>query len=110
MMILGVLTLAAAAALYFRYRPAWGDGAKLCALSAAMGLGGLAAGEAGALFVALEAILALVVLTCALFALHREKVLRARAARRGAEKKAAPRGKVIFLRGAAAPGAARRCV
>ena len=46
MMILGVLTLAAAAALYFRYRPAWGDGAKLCALSAAMGLGGLEIGRA----------------------------------------------------------------
>ena len=110
MMWIGLLTTAAAAALLLWYRPRWGEGAKLCALLLAMGLGGLAAGEAVPLLVALEALLAAAVAVCCLFSLHREKVLRLRAQARRAARRAprapeAPRGPVTLtvLHPASAP-------
>lgn len=90
MMWIGLLTIAAAAALYAWYRPRWGEGAKLCVLCLAMGLGGLAAGDGSPLFVAAEALLSAVSCVCGLFCLHREKVLRERAMARRAAAKSAP--------------------
>ena len=83
MMWIGLLTIAAAAVLYGWYRPRWGEGAKLCVLCFAMGLGGLAAAVA----------------VCCLFCLHREKIRKQRALARRAAKsvsRPAPAGKVTL--------------
>ena len=70
MMWIGIALLAAAIAMGIWYRPGWGEGAKLCALCAVMGVAGLAAGDGGALFTVLEALLSAVAAVCCLFRLH----------------------------------------
>ena len=99
MMWIGLLTIAAAAVLYGWYRPRWGEGAKLCVLCFAMGLGGLAAGEGSPMFIAAEALLSAAVAVCCLFCLHREKIRKQRALARRAAKsvsRPAPAGQVTL--------------
>ena len=100
MMWIGIALLAAAIAMGIWYRPAWGEGAKLCALCAVMGVAGLAAGDGSALFTVLEALLSAVAAVCCLFRLHHEKLRRLRAeARRascaGGARCVRPAGKLL---------------
>ena len=83
MMEIGMVTAIAAAAMFFWYRPRWGEGAKLCALCFVMGLAGMFMGGCGPL-------LAMVAGVCCLFSLHREKLARLRAQKRRAHQKAQP--------------------
>lgn len=88
MMGIGMATAIAAAAMFFWYRPRWGEGAKLCALCFAMGVGGMFAGECGPLLTVLEGLLSALAGVCCLFSLHREKLARLRAEKRRAHQKA----------------------
>lgn len=90
MIEIGMVTAIAAAAMFFWYRPRWGEGAKLCGLCFAMGLGGMFAGECGPLLTMLEGLLAVTAGVCCLFCLHREKLARLRAQKRRAHQKAQP--------------------
>lgn len=90
MMGIGMVTAIAAAAMFFWYRPRWGEGAKLCALCFAMGVGGMFAGECGLLLTMLEGLLSALAGVCCLFSLHREKLARLRAQKRRAHRKAQP--------------------
>lgn len=87
---IGMATAIAAAAMFFWYRPRWGEGGKLCALCFAMGVGGMFAGECGPLLTALEGLLSVLAGVCCLFSLHREKLARLRAQKRRAHQKAQP--------------------
>ena len=71
MMEIGMVTAIAAAAMFFWYRPRWGEGAKLCALCFVMGLAGMFMGGCGPLLAVLEGLLAMVAGVCCLFSLHR---------------------------------------
>lgn len=104
MMWIGIALLAAAIAMGIWYRPAWGEGAKLCALCAVMGVAGLTAGDGSALFTVLEALLSAVAAVCCLFRLHHEKLRRLRAeARRascaGGARCVRPAGKLLAFPG-----------
>lgn len=90
MMEIGMVTAIAAAAMFFWYRPRWGEGAKLCALCFVMGLAGMFMGGCGPLLTMLEGLLAMVAGVCCLFSLHREKLARLRAQKRRAHQKAQP--------------------
>ena len=104
MMWIGIALLAAAIAMGIWYRPAWGEGAKLCALCAVMGVAGLGRGDGSTLFTVLEALLSAVAAVCCLFRLHHEKLRRLRAeARRaacaGGARCVRPAGKLLAFPG-----------
>lgn len=81
-MITGAATLVLAGVLYLLYKPKAKNSLVLCAMTGAMGFIALSAGTGNWKFQLIQVMLQLVVSSCCVLQLHREKVLRARRAAR----------------------------